>query len=68
MSKSRLELKVGVFVLIGLLLLATLVILLSKGTTFFTGTFELRLRSGNVGGIKAGANILLSGVPVGRVS
>jgi|ERR1051325_1978796 phospholipid/cholesterol/gamma-HCH transport system substrate-binding protein len=68
MSKSRLELKVGVFVLIGLLLLATLVILLSKGTTFFTGTFELRLKSGNVGGIKAGANILLSGVPVGRVS
>ena len=68
MSKPRLELQVGVFVLTGLLLLAALVILLSKGTTFFTGTIELQLKSGNVGGIKPGANILLSGVPVGRVA
>ena len=68
MSQSRLELRVGVFVLIGLLLLAALLLLFSKGTSLFGPSFELRLRSGNVGGIKTGANVLLSGVPVGRVS
>ena len=68
MSKSRLELKVGGFVLLGLALMAVLVMLFSKDTTFFESTFELRLKAGNVGGIKAGSNILLSGVPVGRVS
>jgi len=60
--------RVGAFVLIGLVLLGALLLLFSKGTTFFGSAFELRLRSGNVGGIKAGANVLLSGVPVGRVS
>jgi len=68
MSQSRLELRVGVFVLIGLLLLAVLLLLFSKGTSFFGPSFELRLRCGNVGGIKTGANVLLSGVPVGRVA
>lgn len=68
MSQTRLEIRVGAFVLTGLVLLAVLLLLFSKGTTFFTGTYELRLKSANVGGIKAGANILLAGVPVGRVS
>jgi len=68
MSQTRLEVRVGAFVLIGLVLLAALMLLFSKGTTFFGSSFELRLKSGNVGGIKIGANVLLSGVAVGRVS
>jgi phospholipid/cholesterol/gamma-HCH transport system substrate-binding protein len=68
MSQTRLEMRVGAFVLIGLVLLAALMLLFSKGVTFFSSSFELRLKSGNVGGIKTGANVLLSGVPVGRVS
>jgi ABC-type transporter Mla subunit MlaD len=68
MSQTRLELRVGAFVLIGLVLLGALLLLFSKGTSFFGPSFELRLQSGNVGGIKAGANVLLSGVAVGRVS
>jgi phospholipid/cholesterol/gamma-HCH transport system substrate-binding protein len=68
MSQPRFEIKVGAFVFIGLALLATLVILLSKGTSFYHQTFELRLKSDNVGGIKTGAGILLSGVSVGRVA
>jgi phospholipid/cholesterol/gamma-HCH transport system substrate-binding protein len=68
MSKSRVELKVGMFVLVGLVLLAAFVLLFSKGTAFWRGTFELRLKSENVGGIKPGSNILLAGVPVGRVT
>jgi phospholipid/cholesterol/gamma-HCH transport system substrate-binding protein len=68
MSQTRLETRVGAFVLIGLVLLAVLMLMFSKGTTFSGSSFELRLRSGNVGGIKVGANVLLSGVMVGRVS
>ncbi|MCU0785916.1 MAG: MlaD family protein [Verrucomicrobia bacterium] len=68
MSQTRLEIRVGAFVLTGLVLLGVLMLLFSKGATFFGSSFELRLRSGNVGGIKTGANVLVSGVPVGRVS
>jgi len=68
MNQSRLERKVGLFILVGLVLLAALLLLFSKGTTFYRQTYELRLKSSNVGGIKVGANVLLSGVAVGRVS
>jgi phospholipid/cholesterol/gamma-HCH transport system substrate-binding protein len=68
MSESRLQTKVGLFVFVGLVLLAALLLLFSKGTTFQGPAYLLKLKSGNVGGIKAGANVLVSGVPVGRVS
>jgi phospholipid/cholesterol/gamma-HCH transport system substrate-binding protein len=68
MNESRLERRVGLFILVGLVLLAVLLLLFSKGTTFYRQTYGLRLSSVNVGGIKIGANVLLSGVPVGRVA
>ncbi|MBU6399400.1 MAG: MCE family protein [Verrucomicrobia bacterium] len=68
MSQSRLEWKVGLFVLVCLVLLGTLVIEFSKGWTLFKSTYELRLRTTNVGGIKAGAVVLMAGVPVGNVA
>jgi phospholipid/cholesterol/gamma-HCH transport system substrate-binding protein len=68
MSESRLQTKVGLFVFIGLVLLASLLLLFSKGTTFQGPAYVLRLKSSNVGGIKPGASVLLSGVSVGRVS
>ncbi len=68
MAKSNLERKVGLFVAIGLVLLAVLLLQFSKGTTFFRSTYELRLKTSNVGGIKARASVLMSGVPVGSVS
>jgi phospholipid/cholesterol/gamma-HCH transport system substrate-binding protein len=68
MDKSRLELKVGLFVLIGLVLLAVAVIQFSKGTSLFHGTYALRLHAVNVGGLKERAGVLLSGVQVGSVS
>ena len=68
MSQPRYEVRVGLFVFVGLLMLAALVLLLSKGTAFYRGTYELHLKSDDVGGIKTGANILLSGVSVGRVA
>jgi phospholipid/cholesterol/gamma-HCH transport system substrate-binding protein len=68
MSQSRFETKVGLFVLLGLVLLAVLAILFSKGTAFYQRTFTLRLKSSNVSGIKVGANVLVAGVQVGRAS
>jgi phospholipid/cholesterol/gamma-HCH transport system substrate-binding protein len=68
MEKPRLETKVGVFVLVGLALLAVLLIQFSKGTSLFSRTYELRLRTSNIGGLKPQAAVLLAGVQVGDVS
>ncbi|HEV2438128.1 MAG TPA: MlaD family protein [Verrucomicrobiae bacterium] len=68
MDKSRLETKVGLFVIVGLVLLAVLLIQFSKGTSIFRGTYELRLHADNVGGLKQRASVLLAGVQVGGVS
>jgi ABC-type transporter Mla subunit MlaD len=68
MDKSRLEIKVGLFVFIGLVLLAALLIQFSKGASLLHGTYELRLHASNVGGLKQRAGVLLAGVQVGTVS
>jgi phospholipid/cholesterol/gamma-HCH transport system substrate-binding protein len=68
MSQSRVEIKVGAFLLLGLVLVAALAILFSRGTAFYRDTYEIRLKSGNVGGIKKGASVLMRGVQVGTVS
>jgi ABC-type transporter Mla subunit MlaD len=68
MDKSRLEWKVGMFVFIGLVLLAVLLLQFSKGTTFFRHTYDIRLHAGGVGGLKTSAQVLMSGVQVGTVS
>ena len=68
MEKSRLETKVGLFVCIGLVLLAALLLQFSKGTNLWRGTYALHLHAANAGGIKPHAGVLLAGVSVGSVS
>ena len=68
MSKSRIEWAVGLFVFIGLALVAVLLIEFSKGTTFFRPTYDIYLSAPNVGGLKVRAAVLMSGVQVGTVS
>lgn len=68
MENKRLELKVGLFVFIGLILLAALLIAFSKGTSVFRGTYSVRMVAANVGGLKLRASVLLAGVQVGSVS
>jgi phospholipid/cholesterol/gamma-HCH transport system substrate-binding protein len=68
MDKSRLEWKVGLFVCIGLVLLAALLLQFSKGGTFFRPGYELFLRAKTVGGLKVRAQVLMSGIQVGSVS
>jgi len=60
--------KVGLFVAIGLVLLAVLLVQFSKGTSLFRGTYSLKLHAVNVGGLKMKSGVLLSGVQVGTVS
>lgn len=67
MSKSQMEWKVGIFVLIGLILTALMIMRFSKGTGL-SGAYELKLEARNAGGIIPGANVLMAGVPVGNVS
>jgi phospholipid/cholesterol/gamma-HCH transport system substrate-binding protein len=68
MNKSRLEWKVGLFVFIGLVLLAVLLLQFSKGLTFFRPTYDILLTAQSVGGLKTRAQVLMSGVQVGTVS
>lgn len=67
MSQTHVQIKVGIFVLIGLVLLGALTVLLSRNTAFYGDYYELRLQSSNVGGIKSGAKILMRGVQIGNV-
>lgn len=67
MSQSRQELKVGVFVLFCLILVAALLLQFSKGITFFHPTKTIILTAGNIGGLKPRASVLMSGVQVGTV-
>ena len=67
MKPSRLEGKVGLFVFVGLVLLAVLLIQFSKGTTFFRSTYDLLLNTPTVGGLKPTAQVLMSCVQVGQV-
>ena len=68
MKKSRHEWKVGLFVFLGLIILAALLLQFSKGTTFFRPTYDILLRAGNVGSLKERASVLMAGVQVGSVS
>ncbi len=67
MNSSRLEWKVGLFVLVSLVLAAALIMKFSKSTSVFVKTYEVRMTTSNVGGITPGATVLMAGVPIGRV-
>jgi phospholipid/cholesterol/gamma-HCH transport system substrate-binding protein len=68
MNESRYAVRVGLFVLLGLVLLGALLMTFSKGVSFLTPTYQVNLKANSVGGLKNNANVLLSGVPVGKVA
>lgn len=67
MEKSRLETKVGLFILIGLLLMVLLMVWFSKGASLFRRTYILKLQTANIGGLKPQSSVFLAGVAVGSV-
>jgi phospholipid/cholesterol/gamma-HCH transport system substrate-binding protein len=67
MNNKRMVMKLGLFVLIGLVLTGAMVMRFSKGTGLST-TYRLYLQAHNAGGIIPGASVLMAGVPIGSVS
>ena len=67
MSESRLQGKVGLFLVLGIVLIGVLLLNFSKGASIFTPTYQIRLKAANVGGLKARSAVFVSGVEVGNV-
>jgi len=65
--KSRLEWRVGLFVLVALVLVAVLLLAFSKGTNVLRPTYDILLSATDVSGLKQHAGVLMSGVKVGSV-
>lgn len=68
MKKYSLEFSVGIFVLIGLMCLGYLTIKLGKLEVFDTNGYNVSAGFTSVAGLKTGANVEISGVPVGKVT
>lgn len=67
MDKQRQGLKVGVFALAALVLLAYLVLTFSKAATPWTRLTRIHVTCTEVGGLVAGAKVMMAGVQVGHV-
>lgn len=59
--------KLGMFVALGLALFFATVYFIGKSQNLFGGTFHLKAQFRNVGGLKVGNNVLLSGISIGSV-
>jgi phospholipid/cholesterol/gamma-HCH transport system substrate-binding protein len=68
MSQSRLEWKVGLFVFVGLALMAALLLQFSKGASLWLPSYDILLDSPHVSGLKNRADVKMAGVKVGSVS
>jgi phospholipid/cholesterol/gamma-HCH transport system substrate-binding protein len=68
MNDSGFQYKVGLFVVVGVGLLALLVLNFSKGFTFLNPTYKLRVILPNAAGLKPSADVMMAGVPIGKVS
>jgi phospholipid/cholesterol/gamma-HCH transport system substrate-binding protein len=64
---TGLQLRVGAFVLVGLLVFAGLVYMLGRSAGLFERQYRLIASFSQIGGLIQGATVRLAGVPVGRV-
>lgn len=68
MNSRKLEIAVGVFVLIGLIAVATLALKIGAGSFGGGDTITVHARFANAAGVNPGSNVMISGVTVGRVN
>lgn len=66
-SKSVNNIKLGLFVLLGLLFLIILLYMIGKNRNMFGSNFRLKARFENVQGLKPGNNVRFGGIEVGTV-
>lgn len=67
MKTSKIEFFVGIFVLLGLAAVAYLTVKLGAGSLIGGDTYLIEARFTNAGGLNTGSNVVVAGVPVGRV-
>jgi len=67
MKNPKLELSVGLFVLLGIAAIAYLTIQVGTGSVVGGDTYLLEARFTNAGGIHPGSSVMVAGVTVGRV-
>ena len=67
MKQSNIELSVGTFVLLGIAAIVWFAVQAGAGVTLGGSTYEVKARFTNIGGLKTGSQVLIAGVPVGRV-
>jgi phospholipid/cholesterol/gamma-HCH transport system substrate-binding protein len=67
MKNSNIELSVGAFVLLGLAAVVWFAVQAGAGVAIGGSTYQLLARFTNSGGLKPGSQVLVAGVPVGRV-
>jgi phospholipid/cholesterol/gamma-HCH transport system substrate-binding protein len=68
MRRDRVEMLVGIFVLVGLAALAFLSIKLGKLEVIGNTGYNVQAEFSNIGGLKTGATVEIAGVEVGRVT
>ena len=68
MRRDRVEMLVGIFVLVGLAALAFLSIKLGKLEVIGNTGYNIQAEFSNIGGLKTGATVEIAGVEVGRVT
>jgi len=67
MKRINLEIAVGLFMIVGFLCFAWLSVRLGDIGLFDKPTYQVSARFGSVSGLKSGATVSISGVPVGKV-
>jgi phospholipid/cholesterol/gamma-HCH transport system substrate-binding protein len=67
MKQPKLELFVGIFVLLGIAAVVYLTMKLGSGSLIGGDTYVVEARFSNAGGLHRGSSVLVSGVTVGRV-
>ncbi len=67
MNESRYAGRVGVFVAVGMVLTALLILNFSQGITLFKSTYKLHIVMPSSAGLKPAADVTMAGVPIGKV-
>jgi phospholipid/cholesterol/gamma-HCH transport system substrate-binding protein len=67
MKQSNIDLSVGAFVLLGIAAVVWFAVEAGAGVAIGRSTYEVNARFTNIGGLKAGSQVFIAGVPVGRV-
>lgn len=62
------QIKVGTFVLLGLMVTATIIFALGKEKRLFESQYELKAQFTDISGLRTGAPVFLAGIKIGRVS